>query len=341
MCQYSSVDGMASDWHLVHLGSRAIGGAALVIAEATAVSPEGRISPDDAGLWTDDQIEPLARIVRFIHQHGAVAGIQLAHAGRKAATANPWKAATNTAASTRDALTDAEGGWSPLSPSAIPFSQGYRTPVELTLADIQRIQSDFRAGAMRALAADYHWLELHAAHGYLMHSFLSPLSNQRQDAYGGNFENRIRFILETAACVREVWPEERPLTVRFSCTDWAEGGWTLADSVSLAKRLKDVGVDLIDCSSGGAVPDARISVGAGYQVPFSEAIRHQAGIPTAAVGMILSPSQADEIIRNGRADLVLLGREMLRDPYWPYHAAQVLRQKNAETLPLAYSAFIS
>ena len=330
MCMYSSDDGAATDWHLVHLGARAAGGAGLVIAEATAVSPEGRITPGDAGLWADKHVEPIARINRFVKQHGAVPGIQLAHAGRKASAARPWDGG--------DHLADDAGGWEVVAPSAIAFGDGLdKTPRELTLADIARVQADFVAAAKRALAAGCEWLELHSAHGYLSHEFLSPLSNRRTDGYGGGFENRIRFLLETTRAVRAAWPERLPLTVRLSCTDWVEGGWTIDESVELARQLKTAGVDLIDCSSGGGVPHAKIPVGPGYQVPFAERIGREAGLATAAVGMITQPAQADEIIRAGRADLVLLAREFLRDPNWPLRAARVLGVKPPPLPPVQYA----
>ena len=316
MCEYSSVDGMGNDWHLVHLGSRAVGGAGLVLTEAAAISPEGRISPDDLGIWKDAQIEPLARIVRFVSAHGSRAGIQLAHAGRKASTPAPWKG------SGRVELAD--GGWLPLAPSAIAFSSHDYTPKAMTLADIHRALDDFAAAAQRALAAGFEVVELHAAHGYLAHEFLSPLSNQRDDEYGGSFANRIRFVLQMTTAVRAVWPERLPLFVRISATDWAEGGWTVDESIELASRLRKEGVDLIDCSSGGLVPHATIAVGPGYQVPFAERIRRESSIATGAVGMITTPLQADDILRAGQADLVLLARELLRDPYWPMHAAEAL-----------------
>ena len=330
MCMYSSADGAATDWHLVHLGARAAGGAGLVIAEATAVSPEGRITPGDAGLWADKHVEPIARINRFVKQHGAVPGIQLAHAGRKASAARPWDGG--------DHLADDAGGWEVVAPSAIAFGDGLdKTPRELTLADIVRVQADFVAAAKRALAAGCEWLELHSAHGYLSHEFLSPLSNRRTDRYGGSFENRVRFLLETTRAVRAVWPERLPLTVRLSCTDWVEGGWTIEESVELARLLKTAGVDLIDCSSGGGVPHAKIPVGPGYQVPFAERIRREARLATAAVGMITQPAQADEIIRAGRADLVLLAREFLRDPNWPLRAARALGVKPPPEPPVQYA----
>ncbi|MBP6506791.1 MAG: NADH:flavin oxidoreductase/NADH oxidase [Opitutaceae bacterium] len=330
MCQYSSEDGVATDWHLVHLGSRAIGGAGLVIAEATAVSPAGRITPGDAGLWADKHLEPLVRINRFLKQHGAVAGIQLAHAGRKASAALPWQGGAH--------LADNAGGWPTLAPSAVAFGDTLtKVPRAMTVADIAQVQADFVQAAQRALAVGFEWLELHAAHGYLGHEFLSPLSNQRTDGYGGSFENRIRFLLETTRAVRAVWPNRLPLTVRLSCTDWVEGGWDITQSVELSRQLKAEGVDLIDCSSGGAVPAAKIPVGPGYQVAFAERIRREAEIATAAVGMLTAPQQADELVRSGKADLVLLAREFLRDAYWPAHAAKVLGQQAAVAAPLPYA----
>ena len=330
MCQYSSEEGVATDWHLVHLGSRAIGGAGLVIAEATAVSPAGRITPGDAGLWADKHLEPLVRINRFLKQHGAVAGIQLAHAGRKASAALPWQGGAH--------LADNAGGWPTLAPSAVAFGGTLtKVPRAMTVADIAQVQADFVQAAQRALAVGFEWLELHAAHGYLGHEFLSPLSNQRTDGYGGSFENRIRFLLETTRAVRAVWPNRLPLTVRLSCTDWVEGGWDITQSVELSRQLKAEGVDLIDCSSGGAVPAAKIPVGPGYQVAFAERIRREAEIATAAVGMLTAPQQADELVRSGKADLVLLAREFLRDAYWPAHAAKVLGQQAAVAAPLQYA----
>jgi 2,4-dienoyl-CoA reductase-like NADH-dependent reductase (Old Yellow Enzyme family) len=329
MCEYSSEDGVATDWHLVHLGSRAVGGAGLVVAEATAVSPEGRISPADAGIWADKHLEPIARINRFIKQHGAVPGIQLAHAGRKASTSPPWAGDAS--------LADDAGGWPTIAPSALAFGGNLtKVPSAMSEADITRVQVEFVAAAKRALTAGVEWLELHFAHGYLAHEFLSPLSNQRTDRYGSAFENRIRFPLETARAVRAVWPERLPLAVRLSCTDWVPGGWDIEQSIQLATRLKAEAVDLIDCSSGGAAPHAKIPVGPGYQVPFSERIRREAGIATAAVGSITEPTHADEIIRNGRADIVLMAREFLREPYWPRVAANTLRQKDAVLPPVQY-----
>ncbi len=318
MCMYSSDDGVANDWHLVHLGSRAVGGAGLVICEATAVTADGRITPQDAGLWNDAQIEPLARINRFIAAHGAVPGIQLAHAGRKASTGRPWEGGGQ--------LLEDRGGWQTVGPSALAFEEGERPPHALTREEIGAVVEAFRVGAERSLAAGYRWLELHGAHGYLAHEFLSPLSNRRDDEYGGSFENRIRFALEVTRTVKTAWPENLPLTWRISATDWVEGGWTPEDSVALARRFKEEGVDLIDCSSGANVPHVKIPVAPGYQVFLAEQVRRDAGMPTAAVGMITDAKQADAIIREGKADLVLLARELLRDPYWPLHAARGLGQ---------------
>ncbi|MGE5152634.1 MAG: NADH:flavin oxidoreductase/NADH oxidase [Bdellovibrio bacteriovorus] len=330
MCQYSSEDGVANDWHLVHLGARAAGGAGLVIAEATAVSPEGRITPGCAGIWADKHIEPLARINRFVKSQGAVPAIQIAHAGRKASASRPWEGDVH--------LADDAGGWPTLAPSALAFGAGLgKVPRAMDEADIARVKQAFVAAAERALAAGYEWLELHAAHGYLAHEFLSPLTNQRSDQYGGSFDNRVRFLLETTRAVRALWPERLPLGVRLSCTDWVPGGWDIDQSVELARRLKAEDVDLIDCSSGGLVPDARIPVGPGFQVPFAERIRREAAIATAAVGMITAPAHADEIIRNGRADLVLLARELLRDAEWPLRAARALGQTAALAPPPQYA----
>lgn len=329
MCMYSSEDGVANDWHLVHLGARASGGAGLVIAEATAVSPEGRITPGDAGIWADKHVEPLARINRFIKSQGAVPGIQLAHAGRKASAARPWEGG--------DHLADTAGGWPIVGPSALAWGDGLdKVPHALTADEIARLQRDFATAAQRSLAAGYEWVELHFAHGYLGHQFLSPLSNQRTDAYGGSFENRIRFAVETARAVRAVWPGSLPLTARLSCTDWVEGGWTPDEAVELSRRLKAEGLDLIDCSSGGTSPQQKIAGGPGYQVPFAERIRREAGIATAAVGLITQPQQADEIIREGKADLVLLAREFLRDPSWPLRAARALGIKPPPAPPVQY-----
>lgn len=329
MCMYSSEEGLANDWHVVHLGARAAGGAGLVIMEATAVVPEGRITPADMGLWSDRHIEPIARVNRFLKSQGAVPGIQLAHAGRKASAARPWDQGGH--------LAEDAGGWQTVAPSAVPFGGTLtKVPRELSVEDIASLHAAFAAAAKRSLAAGVEWLELHGAHGYLAHEFLSPLSNQRTDRYGGSFENRIRFVLELARAVRAVWPDKFPLTARLSCTDWTEGGWTLEESVDLAKRLKAEGVDLIDCSSGGNVGTAKIPVGAGYQVPLAARVRRDAGIPTAAVGMITDPMQADQIVRNGEADLVLLAREFLRDPNWPIRAARALHVKPLPTPPSQY-----
>jgi 2,4-dienoyl-CoA reductase-like NADH-dependent reductase (Old Yellow Enzyme family) len=329
MCQYSSEDGIATDWHLVHLGSRSVGGAGLVVAEATAVSPEGRITPGDAGIWSDKHVEAIAWINRFVKQHGAVPGIQIAHAGRKASAARPWEGGAH--------LADGAGGWPTMAPSALAFGGELpKVPRAMTEADVARVQNEFVLAARRALAAGCEWLELHSAHGYLSHEFLSPLTNHRSDRYGGSFDNRVRFLLETTRAVRAAWPDKLPLAVRISCTDWVPGGWDIEQSVELARRLKAEGVDLIDCSSGGNLPDAKIPVGPGYQVPFAERIRKEAAIATAAVGMITIPAQADEIVRQGRADLVLLAREFLRDPYWPMRAARALGHAAAVPSPVQY-----
>jgi 2,4-dienoyl-CoA reductase-like NADH-dependent reductase (Old Yellow Enzyme family) len=320
MCQYSSSGGFATDWHLVHLGSRAVGGAAAVIAEATSVSPEGRISPHDLGIWQDTHVEPLRRITNFIAAQGSVPGIQLAHAGRKASVDVPWRGGR--------ALDETEGGWRPLfAPSAEAFSSRTAVPAAMTKADIERIIGDFARATSRALDAGFKIIELHGAHGYLLHEFLSPLSNMRKDEYGGSFENRIRFVLETVDAVRHVWPDDLPLFIRLSSTDWTEGGWDIVQSTELARILRDRGVDLIDASSGGNVAGATIPVGPGYQVEFAEAIRRDAGVLTGAVGLITDPHQADEIIRSSKADVVILARELLRDPYWPLRAARELGVK--------------
>lgn len=320
MCQYSSVDGYATDWHLVHLGSRAIGGAAAVLTEAAAVLPEGRISPDDLGIWKDDHIEPLARVFRFVEEHGAIPGMQLAHAGRKASTSSPWKGGAPLAVS--------DGGWQPIvGPSAVAFGDGYQEPAPLDEAGIARVVDAFAQGARRSVEAGGRIIELHAAHGYLLHEFLSPLSNQRQDRYGGTFENRTRIVRDAVEAVRRVMPERDALLVRISATDWADGGWTADESVALARQLMPLGADVCDCSSGGLVPHAKIPVGAGYQVPFAERVKRETGMPTAAVGLITAPEQAEQIVRSGQADLIVMARELLRDPYWPLHAAAKLRQE--------------
>ena len=316
MCQYSSIDGFANDWHLVHLGSRAAGGVALVMMEASAVEARGRISPADQGIWKDEHVDFLTRIASFIAAQGAAPGVQIAHAGRKASTRRPWEGG--------GAIAAAEGGWQPVAPSAVPFKPEDEAPEELSKAGIQWIVDSFAAAAGRALRAGFQVLEIHGAHGYLMHEFLSPLSNRRTDEYGGEFENRTRFALEVTEAVRAVWPRNLPLFLRISCTDWVDGGWSIEESVALSRRVKDLGVDLIDCSSGGASLEQKIPMAPGYQVPFAERIRREAGIATGAVGLITTPQQADEIVRSGKADLVLLAREFLRDPYFPLHAAKAL-----------------
>jgi 2,4-dienoyl-CoA reductase-like NADH-dependent reductase (Old Yellow Enzyme family) len=319
MCQYSSHNGYANDWHFVHLGSRAVGGAGLVLSEATAVLPEGRISPQDLGIWADEHIEMLSRIVSFIHEQGSVAGMQLAHAGRKASTRRPWEGS--------GAIPEAEGGWKKVvAPSALPFADNYPMPQALTTDGIQEVVAAFAAAARRACQAGFRVLEIHAAHGYLIHEFLSPLSNKRADDYGGSFENRTRLCREVVAGVRSAWPKELPLFVRISTTDWIDGGWNIDESVKLAGELKKMRVDLIDCSSGGNVLHAKIPVGPGYQVASAERIRCEAEIMTGAVGMITSPVQAEHIIRTGQADAVIMAREFLRDPYWALRAARELEQ---------------
>jgi 2,4-dienoyl-CoA reductase-like NADH-dependent reductase (Old Yellow Enzyme family) len=328
MCEYSAEDGFANDWHLVHLGSRSVGGAGLVVAEATGVEARGRITARDLGLWKDAHVEPLARIVRFIGAQGAVSGIQLAHAGRKASTAIPWEGGAGVPL-------DA-GGWEPIAPSAIPFSERTLTPRAMSVAEVSEVVRAFAAAARRSVAAGFQLVELHFAHGYLVHEFLSPLSNRREDAYGGGFEQRIRLALEIARAVRAEWPERFPLLARLSCTDWVDGGWTLDESVELARRLASEGVDLVDCSSGGLVPYAKIDAVPGYQVPFARRVRSEAGLPTAAVGLINTPAQADAIVRGGDADLVMLARSMLRDPYWALHAAAELGHAEARRVPVQY-----
>ena len=316
MCQYSSDEGLPGDWHLVHLGSRAVGGAGLVMVEATAVSPTGRISPRDSGLWSDRHAEAFQRITGFISAQNAVPGIQLAHAGRKASTDVPWRGGAP--------LAPESGGWMPSAPSALAFDEHSPVPGELTAAEIADIIEDFVQAARRALTAGFRVLELHMAHGYLAHEFLSPLTNRRTDGYGGAPENRLRFALELTEAVRAIWPAELPLFVRISATDWVDGGWDLPQSVMLARALKHRGVDLIDCSGGGIVPRVPIPAGPGYQTGFSTTIRARAGILTGAVGLITEPVQAEHILRTGQADAVFLAREMLRDPYWPLSAARLL-----------------
>lgn len=316
MCEYSSIDGFANDWHLVHLGSRAVGGASLIMAEATAVTPEGRITPGDLGIWKDEHVEFLKRITTFIHEHDAVAGIQIAHAGRKASMSIPWHG--------NSLVGKNEGGWQTVAPSAIPFAEGYDLPEALTLKGIEKAINDFAAAAQRSLKAGFKVLEIHAAHGYLINEFLSPLTNKRTDEYGGSFENRIRLLIEIIDAVKKVWPQEYPLFVRITATEWIEGGWTVEDSVQLANVLKNKGIDLIDCSSGGNVPAVKIPLVPGYQVPLAEKIRKETGILTGAVGLITEADQAEKIIATGQADVVLLARQELRDPYFPLHAAQQL-----------------
>jgi 2,4-dienoyl-CoA reductase-like NADH-dependent reductase (Old Yellow Enzyme family) len=319
MCEYSAKDGHPQTWHLVHLGSRAVGGAAVVIAEATGVQEIGRISPQDTGIYLDAHVDSWRPIAKFIKEHGAAPGIQLAHAGRKASTAVPWRGGKG--------LSPAEGGWIPVAPSAVKFDQGYIEPKELSMGEIDQVVTDFAKAAQRALDAGFQVIEIHAAHGYLLHEFYSPLSNFRKDEYGGSFDNRVRLVLRVAEALREVVPDNLPLFIRISATDWTEGGWDIKQSVELCRKLKALGVDLVDASSGGNVAAAKIPVGAGYQVPFAEAIRRDAGIATGAVGMIIEPAQAATIISTGQADMVFLAREMLRDPYWPRRAAQVLNAK--------------
>ena len=316
MCQYSAVDGFANDWHLVHLGSRATGGASLIIQEATAVSPEGRITPSDLGLYHAGHIDKLKQITAFITSQGAVPGIQLAHAGRKAACAVPWKGGRQLGLN--------EGGWKTVAPSGVPFYPEDSIPDELTEIGIRKVVEDFRIAAIRALDAGYQVVEIHAAHGYLMHQFLSPLSNRRMDRYGGNFENRIRLLLEVVDVVRSVWPLRLPLFVRISATDWVEGGWNPEESVELCRILKSRGVDFIDCSTSGLVPDAKVPVGPGFQVEFAGKIKNEAGILTSAVGLITNPKQAETILQEGSADLIMFGRESLREPYFPLKAAYEL-----------------
>jgi len=317
MCQYSSTDGFANDWHLVHLGSRAAGGAGLIITEACAVNPEGRISPFDLGIWKDAHITELKRINRFIESQGAVSGIQLAHAGRKGSCAAPWNGGKE--------LSAAEGGWQVVAPSAIPFREGQALPLALSLTEIAQITDDFKKATERSLEAGFKVIEIHAAHGYLLHQFLSPLTNLRKDAYGGSFENRSRLLKEIIQSVQTVWPSHLPLFVRISATDWVEGGWNIEESVKLSDMMQQSGVDLVDCSSGGLVGHASIPVGPGYQVPFAHRIKKETGILTAAVGMITDAAQAEAILVNEEADLVLLAREFLRDPYFPVHAAHALQ----------------
>ncbi|MCU0293727.1 MAG: NADH:flavin oxidoreductase/NADH oxidase [Thermoanaerobaculaceae bacterium] len=316
MCQYSAVDGMPDAWHLVHLGSRAVGGAGLVIAEATAVTPEGRITPGDCGLWSDDHVEPWRRVASFVAAQGAVPGIQLGHAGRKASCHVPWKGG--------EPLGDGDGAWQTVAPSAVPFAETDPLPRELTAAEVEGLPGLFAAAARRAAAAGFRVVELHMAHGYLLHQFLSPLSNRRQDAWGGSLDNRMRLPLAVARAVREALGDERPLFARVSSTDWVDGGWDLDQTIAFGTQLKAIGVDLVDCSAGGMVPKAPMRTGPGFMTPFATAVRRGAGLPTATVGFITQPAQAEQIVATGLADAVLLARELLRDPYWPLHAAREL-----------------
>jgi 2,4-dienoyl-CoA reductase-like NADH-dependent reductase (Old Yellow Enzyme family) len=326
MCQYSAIDGVVQPWLMVHLGSRAVGGAGLVIAEATGVLPEGRITPGCAGIWNDTQVAAWAPVAAFIKSQGAVPGIQLAHAGRKSSAALPQNGGGH--------LGDAEGGWPTDAPSAVAFGGAlHKVPRALDAGGMARVRQAFVDATKRSLAAGFEWIELHAAHGYLLHQFLSPLSNQRTDEYGGTLENRMRFPLEVAAAVRAAWPDPLPLTLRLSCTDWEAGGWDIEQSVEFAKRLKAIGVDLLDASSGGMTPTAKVPVGPGYQVVFADRIRKEAGLPTASVGMISEPDQAEAIISEGKADLVLLARAFLRDPYWAWHAAKALGEAAESAKP--------
>jgi len=319
MCQYSAKDGHPGTWHLVHLGSRAVGGAALVMTEASAVQELGRISPTDAGIYLDSHVDSWRPIADFLKEQGVVPGLQLAHAGRKASTAAPWLGG--------GPLTPEQGGWTPVSSTTVPFGAGHPVSHALTLPELDQVVSDFQQATRRALAAGFQFVEIHAAHGYLLHQFYSPLSNDRKDDYGGSFENRIRLLLRVAQAVRETLPQALPLLVRISATDWTEGGWDLEQSIELCRKLKGLGVDLVDVSSGGILPGIKIPVGPGYQVQFAEAIRRQAGVATAAVGVITDPAQAQSIIASGQADMVFLAREMLRDPYWPRRAAAELQSK--------------
>ncbi|MEN6623113.1 MAG: NADH:flavin oxidoreductase/NADH oxidase [Smithella sp.] len=316
MCQYSCVDGLPDKWHLVHLGSRAVGGVALVMVEATAVSPEGRISPGDTGIWSERHAEEFRKITAFIEEQNAIPGIQIAHAGRKASTDLPWHGGKP--------LTEENGGWQTLAPSPIPFADNFAVPRELEKEDIEQILNQYKDACRFSLRAGFKVLEIHMAHGYLLHEFLSPLSNHRSDEFGDSFENRIRFPLEVTRAIREIWPENLPLFVRLSCVDWLDNGWDLEQSVELSKKLKTYGVDLIDCSSGGILPFAILPTTPGFQVPMAAEIRNRAGIATGAVGLITDPHQAEQIIKNGQADVVFLARELLRNPYWPLTAAKAL-----------------
>ncbi len=336
MCQYCSEDGLPNDWHLVHLGSRAVGGAGMVMVEATAVSPDGRISPADSGIYTDQHIEPFTKITQFLKEHGAVAGIQIAHAGRKASVRKPWEG--------DDSIDPDQDGWDTIAPSAIAFGGTIpKVPREMTASDIKRVQTDFVDSAKRSLAAGFDFLELHFAHGYLASEFYSPLSNKRTDEYGGCFDNRIRFLLETFMAVREIWPERLPLTARVSVTDWVEGGVTIEESIELTRRLKDAGLDMLDVSHGFVLPDiSAIPWGPGMMLPYAERIRKEAEIPTTTSWMITEPQQAEDAVASGQVDMVMLGRELLRDPYWPYHAAKSLGAGAAEDLlPVQYARAVT
>ncbi|UII25457.1 NADPH dehydrogenase NamA [Fulvivirga maritima] len=328
MCQYSAVDGFANNWHLVHLGARAVGGAGLIIQEATAVSPEGRITHADLGLWKDDHIPPLKNIVDFVHQHGSKIGIQLAHAGRKASKERPWEGGKNI-------NKDQTNGWQPIAPSPIPFSENEPLPHEMSLSEIQQVINDFKAATHRAIAANYDVIELHAGHGYLLHQFYSPLSNSRTDNYGGSFENRIRLIVEIVNAIKEIWGKEKPLMVRISATDWVDDGWQISDSVKFSEILKQLGVHLIDVSTAGNTL-ANIPVEPGYQVPFSSSIRSQANVPTGTVGLITTPEQAEKILQEEHADLIFIGRESLRNPNFPLYAAHILDDEHETTWPKQY-----
>lgn len=330
MCQYSceACDGLATDWHLVHLGTRAVGRAGLIITEAAAVTPEGRIAPQDLGFWSDAHASALARTIAFVRSQNVPIGIQLAHAGRKASTRRPWESPGG--------IPDEEGGWTPIAPSPIAFSDNYRVPRPMDQGDIDAVVRSFADAAARALAAGFDLIELHAAHGYLLHEFLSPFSNQRTDEYGGSFENRVRLVVEVVDAIRQNWPQPSPLLVRVSATDWVEGGWDVDDTVRLARILKQHGTDLIDCSSGGLSPAQKIPVAPGYQVPFAERVRSAAGIATGAVGMITTSSQAEDILARGQADVILMARELLRRPYLPLHAASELGASDAVAWPPQY-----
>ena len=328
MWQYSAEDGKMNEWHLVHLGSRAAGGAGLVMVEATGVESRGRITPGCTGIWDDGHISFLSKVSDFVKEQGSVAGIQIGHAGRKASCATTWEGGHY--------LSDEEGGWEPIGPSAISMHEKGRIPREMTLSDIEQVQEAFRTATIRAEKSGFDLLEIHGAHGYLMHSFHSPISNKRTDDYGGPFENRIKFTVDTLKIVREEWSQDKPLCIRLSCSDYVDSGWTLEDTVNLSSVLKEIGIDLIDCSGGGSTPKANIPIGPGYQVPFSETIRKSVSIPTASVGLITEPFQADQIIRNGQADMVFLGRAFLRDPYWPYRAAITLGHKEKSYTPKQY-----